>query len=101
MDQQIPPFFVNLLPIVAIVAIFYFTMIRPQQKQEAERKKMLAAIEKGNKVLTAGGIVGTVASVNGDDIEVKIAENVKTTFSRQYIIAVLKDNAATPLNPQS
>ncbi|MFA5161014.1 MAG: preprotein translocase subunit YajC [Elusimicrobiales bacterium] len=101
MEQQAPAFWVNILPIAAIVAIFYFTMIRPQQKQEAARKKMLDALDKGDKVLTSGGITGVVHAVKGDEVEIKIADNVRVNVLRSYIITVLKDGAPAPVNPQS
>ena len=90
MEQQ-APLWVNMLPIVLMFGVFYFFVIRPQQKQEAERKAMLAAVVKGDKVLTAGGIIGIIHSVSEDNVELKIAENVKVTVSRSYITAVLKD----------
>jgi len=96
MEQATPSFLTNMIPIALILVIFYFTLIRPQQKQEKERKKMLASIDRGHKVLTAGGIIGMVTAVKGEDIDVKIAENVKVTVARSYIVSVLKDTADNP-----
>jgi preprotein translocase subunit YajC len=99
MEQQ-APLWVNMLPIILMFGVFYFFVIRPQQKQEAERKAMLAAVTKGDRVLTAGGIIGTIHTVSDDSVELKIAENVKVTVSRSYITAVLKDTPApTPQKP--
>lgn len=76
----------NILPILLIIGIFYFLIIRPQQKREKERKNMIASIKKGDKVLTAGGIYAVVDSVKDDDIVVmKISGNTKAEFSKNSI----------------
>lgn len=66
-------------PIVAMLVAFYFLLIRPQQKREKERQKQLKALEKGDKVLTRGGIFGTIVGIKEDDnvAIVKIADDVK------------------------
>ncbi len=82
MNPSAAPTFVNFLPIILVVGIFYFLLIRPQQKQAKEHKKMLEGLNKGDKVLTTGGIIGTITAVKGQDLELKIAENVKVTLVR-------------------
>lgn len=79
----------SFLPLIVIFVIFYFFLIRPQQKRAKEQQKMLNAIKKDDRVLTSGGIYGTIASVNGDVLEVKIAENVKVKMARSAIGSVL------------
>jgi preprotein translocase subunit YajC len=82
---------VQFLPIVLIFVVFYFLLIRPQQKKAKEHKTMLSALRRGDRVVTGGGIVGTVARVNANDeeIAVDIAENVRVKVLRSTITAVL------------
>ncbi|HBB67036.1 MAG: preprotein translocase subunit YajC [Elusimicrobia bacterium GWA2_56_46] len=82
--------FMQFVPLIAIMAIFYFLLIRPQQKQAKERKLMLEAIKAGDKILTNGGIVGLVTGMNGDDLEVEIAKNVKVTVVRSAVAGLIK-----------
>jgi len=78
------------LPLVLILVIMYFLMIRPQAKKQKEHRDMLNTIEKGDKVLTAGGIIGTVAGIKEKVIILKIAENVKIEISRGSVAQLLK-----------
>jgi preprotein translocase subunit YajC len=80
------------LPLILIIFIMYFLMIRPQAKRQKEHKAMLEAIQKGDKVLTSGGIVGTIAGIKENEglLIVKIAENVKIEISKNSISQVLK-----------
>ena len=70
-------FIVNIAPIFIIFLIFYFFLIRPQQKKIKEHKVMVAALKRGDDIVTSGGIIGKVEKILGDDkIEVQISENV-------------------------
>jgi len=76
----------SFIPIVLMIVIFYFLLIRPQQKKEKDRKGMITSLKKGDKVLTAGGIIGVVDSFNeGDIVVLKIANNTKVEFSKNAI----------------
>jgi len=77
------------LPFVAIIAIFYFLIIRPQNKKRKETEKMLAALKKGDKIVTIGGIHGTIQSVKEHSVIVKIDENTKVEFSRSAISSII------------
>ncbi len=81
----------GILPIILIFGIMYFLMIRPQQKKMKEHKAMVAALRRGDQVLTQGGIIGKVTKVKDDanEIEVEIAEGVKIRVMRHTITAVL------------
>ena len=81
----------------AVILIFYFLIIRPQKKRDKEAKDMLAAIKKGDKIVTIGGIRGTVAIVKESTIIVKVDDNTRIEFSKSAISAVLnkKEEAAT------
>lgn len=74
-----------------IFVIFYFMIIRPQQKRQKDRQKMLDALEKGDKVLTAGGIYGTVVGIEEKTVLVQIADNVKVKVERGSIGNVLRE----------
>src|ERR1700709_1609195 len=84
------------LPLVLIFAVFYFLLIRPQQTRQKELKTMIAAVRRGDRVGTAGGILGTVQRVKegSDEIEVEIAPNVRVTVLRDTISSVIKPAVA-------
>ena len=74
-----------------IFVIFYFMIIRPQQKRQKERQKMLDALKKGDKVVTSGGIHGTVAGLDEKTALVQIADNVKIKVDRGSITSVARE----------
>jgi preprotein translocase subunit YajC len=80
--------FTSMLPLVLIFVIFYFLLIRPQQKKAKEHKQMLENLKAGDKVITSGGIYAVVEKVSTNTIILKIAENVKVKFGKGYIAAV-------------
>lgn len=73
----------------AIFLIFYFMIIRPQQKRAKEREKLLSSIEKGDKVITSGGVHGTVAGVEEKTILLQVTENVKLKIERSAIATII------------
>ncbi len=82
--------FVSLLPLVLIFVVFWFLLIRPQQKKVKQHREMIAAIRRGDRVLTGGGIIGTVTKVHGDgELQVEIAEGVRVKVARSTISEVL------------
>jgi preprotein translocase subunit YajC len=81
----------TLLPFILIFIIFYFLLIRPQQKRAKEHQKMLEGLKRGDKVITAGGIYGVVEAVGTNTVTLKIAENVKVKFGKAYIAAKRAD----------
>ncbi len=78
----------GLLPFLAIIVIFYFFLIRPQNKKQKETQKMLDALKKGDKVITIGGIHGTVSSVKENTVIVKVDDDCKLEFNRTAISSV-------------
>ncbi len=90
----------QILPIILIFGIFYFMMIRPQQQQQKVLKAKLAAIKRGDKVLTAGGIVGVVQKSRdgASEVEIEIAPNVRVTVLRETISQVLTGVTPTAAN---
>ena len=79
----------SLLPIVLIFVIFYFLLIRPQQKRSKEHQKMLESITKGDRVLTSGGMYGVVVGIDADKVVLKVAENVKVEFAKSAISHIM------------
>ena len=77
------------LPLILIFAVFYFLIIRPQSKKMKQQRAMIDAIRRGDKVITAGGIIGTVAKVKeGGEVQIDIAENVRITVIQSTIANV-------------
>jgi len=77
------------LPMIAIFVVFYFLLIRPQQKKAKETRSMLDALEKGNEIVTAGGIVGRITKLTDQYATVEVAPNVEMTIQRGAISQLL------------
>ncbi|HEY4071376.1 MAG TPA: preprotein translocase subunit YajC [Sphingomicrobium sp.] len=83
----------GILPWLAIFVIFYFLMIRPQQQRVKQHQAAIAAVKKGDDVITGGGIRGRVTRVTDDEAEVEIAQGVKVRVVKSTISQVLTPNA--------
>ena len=81
----------SFLPLVVIFVIFYFLLIRPQQKRAKEHKAMVESLKRGDKVVTSSGIYGLVEQTGTRTVTLKIAENVKIKFDRSAIAAIRAD----------
>jgi len=79
------------VPFIAIAAIFYFLLIRPQNKQIKETKLMLEAIKPGDHVITRGGMFGVVTAIREAEVEIEIAKGVKAVFVRTAIASIVTD----------
>lgn len=80
----------SLAPMLVIVGIFYFLLLRPQQKKAKEHKAKLAAIRRGDRIVTGGGLIGTVSKVVGDnELMVEIAQGVRVSVIRSTVAEVL------------
>ena len=86
-------FFVQILPLLLVFVIFYFLMIRPQQRRMKEHQATIAAVQKGDQVITAGGIRGKVTKVGDDEVEVEIAQGIKVNIVKSTLSHVLSKNA--------
>ena len=86
----------QLLPLILIFGVFYFLLIRPQQKKQREHRALLASLKRGDRVLTAGGIIAKVVTVKDgvDEVEVEIAPNVRVSVLRTTIGDIFKPVAA-------
>ncbi len=91
-----PSMSVMLFPLLLMGGIFYFLVLRPQNKEKKRRTAMLSQIKKNDRVITIGGIVGTVAIAGDDEITLKVDEsnNTKITFSRSAIQRVVSLDTA-------
>ena len=98
-----PDMFVSLLPFVAIFAVMYFLIIRPQRQQMKRREEMLGAIRRNDTVVTGGGVVGKVTKVNDGDaeIEVEIAQGIKVRVVRSMVAEVRVKGEPVAANDKS
>jgi preprotein translocase subunit YajC len=84
----------SFLPLILIFVVFYFLLIRPQQKRMKQHKEMLGALRRGDRVVTSGGIIGTVSKITSDtEVVLEIADNVKVRVVRGTIQEVLDKTA--------
>ena len=79
----------GMLPLIALLAVFYFLILRPQQKRAKEHKALIEALQKGDEVVTIGGILGKVTKVGDDNVAVEIADNVIVQVQKPAIQNVL------------
>ena len=79
----------NFLPLIALVAVFYFLILRPQSKRAKEQKSMIEALQRGDEVVTVGGEVGTVTKVFDQYLSLELAENLEVKVQKNAIQSVL------------
>jgi preprotein translocase subunit YajC len=90
-----------MLPIVAIIGIFYFLIIRPQNIKQKETQRMLSELKKGDRVVSIGGIHGVIQSVREGSVIVRVDENCKIEFSRSAVASVEAAGKAEKEKPES
>ena len=78
------------MPFILIMVVFYFLMIRPQQKRQKEHQAMLDSIQRGDNVITSGGLIGKVTGVTDENLTVEIAQDVKVKVQRSSIASIKK-----------
>ena len=88
MDNETAATLANFAPILLMILIFYFLLYRPQKKAQKEREEMLGSLKVGSRVITIGGIYGTIVSLNDDIIKLKIAEKVEIEIARGSVNGV-------------
>ena len=81
----------TLVMFALIIGIFYFLILRPQQKRQKEKQKMLDALKKGDKVVTGGGMHGTVSGLDDKTVLLQVADNVKMKFERAAIATIVRE----------
>ncbi len=89
-------FLINILPIAAIFLVFYFLVIGPANKQKRKTQEMLSSLKKGDRVVTTGGIYGTVQGVETEVVYLKIADNVKVKVARSAITGIQAGESEQP-----
>ena len=82
-----------LFPLIMVFAIIYFMILRPQQKRQREHEAMVSAVSRGDTVITQGGLVGKVAKIGDDELEVDFAENARIKVVKSMIISVRVKNS--------
>ncbi len=87
---QQPSMLASFIPLILIFLIFYFLLIRPQQKKQKEHKILLDSIKKGDEILSSGGILGKVIKVDDDKLTVEISKGVNVSIIRSTVADVLK-----------
>ncbi|MEA3328540.1 MAG: preprotein translocase subunit YajC [Candidatus Omnitrophota bacterium] len=85
MEQATPNPIVSLMPIILIFIVFYFLLIRPQQKRQKEHSQMLSELKKGDRIVTNGGIYGMITNVKEKTLMLKIDENVKIELQKSAV----------------
>jgi len=84
------------VPLIFIFVIFYFLLIRPQQKQRKEHQQLVSTIKTGDRVVLASGIHGVISNVKDSTILVRVADNVKIEFDRSSVTSVERDADSSP-----
>jgi preprotein translocase subunit YajC len=80
---------VGLLPLVAIFAVFYFLLIRPQQKRQKEHRELIANLKKGDEVATSGGLLGKITEVKDNFVQVELADKVIVTLQKHAVSNIM------------
>ncbi|MEX0704196.1 MAG: preprotein translocase subunit YajC [Planctomycetales bacterium] len=92
-NAQPSPWF-TFMPLIVLFMLFYFLVMGPGRREQKRRKEMLSALKKNDRVLTQGGIIGTVANISSDGqkVTVKVDDNVRLPVLRSYIVTILTDD---------
>ena len=91
-------FFLNVFPLVLVFVIFWFLMFRPQQKRMKEHQAQIAAVKKGDRIVTGGGLIGKVIKVTDNEVEVELGQGVRVTAVKSTLTQVVDPAAAKPAN---
>ncbi|MDQ3144542.1 MAG: preprotein translocase subunit YajC [Pseudomonadota bacterium] len=91
-------FFIQTIPLVLVFIIFWFLMIRPQQKRMKEHAAQIAAVKKGDRVVTGGGLIGKVTRVTDSEVEVELGQGTRVTAVKSTLSQVGNPAAAKPAN---
>ena len=91
-------FFIQTIPLVLVFIIFWFLMIRPQQRRMREHQAQIAAVKKGDRVVTGGGLIGKVVKVTDNEVEIDLGQNVRVTAVKSTLTQVGDPASAKPAN---
>lgn len=93
-----PGILFSILPYIAIFGIFYFLLIRPQTRRIKEQRTMIDAVQRGDQVVTGGGLIGRVTKVDDEQVEVEIAQGVRVKVVKATLTGVTSSNTPKPAN---
>jgi len=79
------PLWTMVVPMILMVAVFYFLLIRPQQRKAKEHRAMLDSLKRGDRVVTAGGLIGEIVAINDQVLTLEIADKVRVEVSKPYV----------------
>jgi len=82
--------FMSFAPLMLLFVIFYFFIIRPQNKKQQATKEMIANLKEGDRVLTQGGLIGTISKIRDEELTVEVAKDVRVKINRHYIISLVE-----------
>jgi preprotein translocase subunit YajC len=91
-------FFIQTIPLVLVFVIFWFLMIRPQQRRQKEHQAQIAAVKKGDRVVTGGGLIGKVTKAGDSEVEVELGPNMRVMVVKSTLTQVGDPAAAKPAN---
>ena len=91
-------FFLNIFPLLLVFVIFWLLMIRPQQRRMREHQAQIAAVKKGDRVVTGGGLIGKVVKVSDNEVEVELGQGVRVTAVKSTLTQVVDPTKAKPAN---
>ena len=91
-------FFIKTIPLVLVFVIFWFLLIRPQQKRMKEHQAQIAAVKKGDRVVTGGGLIGKITKVTDSEVEVELAQGIRVSAVKSTLTQVIDPTAAKPAN---
>jgi preprotein translocase subunit YajC len=91
-------FFIQTIPLVLVFVIFYFLMIRPQQKRMKDHQAQIMAVKKNDRVVTGGGLLGKVTKVTDTEVEVELAQGIRVMAVKSTLTQVVDPKSAKPAN---
>ena len=91
-------FFMNVFPLVLVFIIFWFLMIRPQQKRMREHQAQIASVKRGDRVVTGGGLIGKVTKVSDTEVEVELGQGLRVNAVKSTLTQVIDPASAKPAN---
>ena len=94
--NQASPWWMQVLPLVFIVGIFYFLLFRPARTRQKEVSQMLDSLKPGDKVITSGGLLGTVAAVDRNIVQLRIADKVKIDITKSSVVGMQEPGGSSP-----
>jgi len=84
----------SFVPLILMFVIFYFMLIRPQQKKVKEHREMVAALKKGDRIMTSSGFYGTIVSIEGDILSVELGDRIRVRIERSYVSQIVQGGSA-------